>query len=1152
MLQINLLGTPEIFLDDQLQLRFRTRKAQALLIYLATTNRSWTRDALATLFWPETDDASSRKNLRDILPPLRRRLKGHLLVENEMLGLDIPGQSQCDVLQFRSVLEKQRQTIETDRLAATLQLYRGEFLAGLATSRISAEFELWALREREQLHQLALMGFTTLCQRQQADGAYEAALVTNQRLLRLAPWDEASHRRQMSLLAQSGQQAAALAHFDACRQLLAEELDIEPDATTAALYEQIKAGRVFSEPPKHIAPPTPATPVPQPVPHNLPRQLTSLIGRASEIDAVQQLLQAESTALLTLVGQGGVGKTRLALAVAQKLRQNNQKQFPDGIWFVSLAGVAAGENAREEMAGAIAQALGLSLSGSDPLSRQLLRALASQRLLLILDNLEHLVAERAFLLELVQSAPQVKVLATAREQLHLPGENLYPVVGLPVPAMRDLDIGPEHAPFVELDTEHSREHSREYSRLPHPPTDLKQYAGVELFVTRVHQRLLAFQLTAQNQQNIGRICYLLGGVPLGLELAAQLYVAEGAAVLPRLIDEIERLDPLEEPPQGLDHLQTPALDLPPRQRSIRAVFDHSWQLLDEAEQDLLRHCAIFRGGFSREAILAVGQGAGSTLLALVTKSLVHRDSHDRYDLHTLVRQYVIDHFQQDSVAVQTAAQHHAAYFAELLAGQEERLYQQPDFPQMLQMEIYNLRAMWHWFTARTPLTQTSVALLNRCMPCFFQFLSLTSQRPEALTLARQTLECLRPALQKTEQCEEQTRLLGHLLANAAEAGVRTEDRTKVTAWVEEAKALGEAQADAVLLTQVYLTLAIIDASGTNHQIELFDHALHWAQRAHPPLWQTHVLLTAIPHWITSVQTRAQAIAGCEALTRIIHTQGYQYLLGDGLLMQGMIYRSQGEYERAIETIQQALAACQRGQGSTLAIRMSHEALGQIYMQLRKLPEAHQWAHAAYGQSKIDGNQLSVLNNLYTMSFAQTQLKEWDAAASYLQELVTSAEAIDATQFIILGYMGLGMLHNHQQLYREGICYYQKAAELAKEANYPGNWAVSLSGIANAYLFQDRFDEAYQAIAPLLVGDTLFSLPSRPTFNLAAITYRVLTARQDPRAEVILERVHALLQSELAQFTDPALRAAFIENDVSIQNILRWWNSFVTKAPPRPG
>ncbi|MCB0099914.1 MAG: hypothetical protein KDE46_29480, partial [Caldilineaceae bacterium] len=389
-----------------------------------------------------------------------------------------------------------------------------------------------------------------------------------------------------------------------------------------------------------------------------------------------------------------------------------------------------------------------------------------------------------------------------------------------------------------------------YSRLPHPPTDLKQYAGVELFVTRVHQRLPAFQLTAQNQQNIGRLCYLLGGVPLGLELAAQLYVEQGAALLPQLIDEIERLDPLEPPAQALDHLQTPALDLPPRQRSIRAVFDHSWQLLRPAEQDLLRHCAIFRGGFSREAILAVGQGAGATLLALVTKSLVHRDSHDRYDLHTLVRQYVIDHFQQDSVAVQTAAQNHATYFAELLAGQEERLYQQPDFPQMLQMEIYNLRAMWHWFTARTPLTQTSVALLNRCMPCFFQFLSLTSQRPEALTLARQTLECLRPALQKTEQCEEQTRLLGHLLANAAEAGVRTEDRTKVTAWVEEAKALGEAQADAVLLTQVYLTLAIIDASGANHQIELFDHALHWAERAHPPLWQAHVLLTAIPHWVT--------------------------------------------------------------------------------------------------------------------------------------------------------------------------------------------------------------------------------------------------------------------------------------------------------------
>lgn len=119
---------------------------------------------------------------------------------------------------------------------------------------------------------------------------------------------------------------------------------------------------------------------------------------------------------------------------------------------------------------------------------------------------------------------------------------------------------------------------------------------------------------------------------------------------------------------------------------------------------------------------------------------------------------------------------------------------------------------------------------------------------------------------------------------------------------------------------------------------------------------------------------------------------------------------------------------------------------------------------------------------------------------------------------------------------------KKAAELAKEANYPTNWATSLSGIANTYLALEQFDEAYQTIAPLLVDDILFSFRNRPTLNLAAITYRVLTARQDPRAEEVLERLYAILQEELAKFTDPERRAAFIENDVSIQSIIKWWTA----------
>ncbi|MCB0090122.1 MAG: hypothetical protein KDE54_19595, partial [Caldilineaceae bacterium] len=153
MLTINLLGPPKILLNEPLPLRFRMRKAQALLIYLTVTNREWTRDALATFFWPETGDATARKNLRDILSPLRRQLSDYLLINDDLIGLAAGKPYCCDVTTFSQVLERPLQEIETPHLAETLALYGGEFLEGFATSRISAEFELWVVRERERLQQ---------------------------------------------------------------------------------------------------------------------------------------------------------------------------------------------------------------------------------------------------------------------------------------------------------------------------------------------------------------------------------------------------------------------------------------------------------------------------------------------------------------------------------------------------------------------------------------------------------------------------------------------------------------------------------------------------------------------------------------------------------------------------------------------------------------------------------------------------------------------------------------------------------------------------------------------------------------------------------------------------------------------------------------
>lgn len=1022
MLHINVLGTPKIYLDDFPTLRFRTRKAQALLIYLAVTEQGWTRDALATLFWPETSDTRARKNLRDILPSLRRQIGEHLLLDSDIIALDPSSPYQCDVTQFSTVLERQLQDIAIKPLADIVALYRGEFLIGFNTARISADFDLWALRERERLQQLALMGFTTLCRRQQEVGESESALATNRQLLKLAPWDEAAHRQQMLLLVQSGQQTAALAHFQICSQILADELDVEPDVETVQLYEQIKQGQYLVEQIGAIEEESADQATkPNAVPHNLPRQLTCLIGRENDIAAIERLLNVENTALLTLVGQGGVGKTRLALAVAHKLQQQASEQFPDGIWFVPLAGIPAGTNATEQIAGAIAQAIDLSLTGGDPLAEQLLRALNEQQLLLILDNFEHLVTEQTFLFELIQTAQQVQVLVTSREQLHLHAEFLYPVAGLPVPANVDFAVTQEDPPPFEL--------NGDQQSFTQTPDGLARYSSVQLFVARVQQHLPEFQLTVRNQSTLGHICQLLGGIPLGIELTAQLYVEQGASILGQLIAELERLDPLELPaqsdPKGLDHLQTVAIDLPTRQRSIRAVFEHSWQLLTAVEQRLLCHCAIFRGGFTRAAILTIGNGDRATLLALVMKSLVRRDSHDRYDLHELVRQYVIDQFQRESTAVHAAAQKHATYFIDLLAGQEEKLYRHFTFHQTIQTEIYNIRAAWAWC-----LGQSAIAELERSVVCIFIYLNFAGQMQERLALATEAISRLRLLPKNEHNCCTLDRLLAHLLINAGSVGMGIGRNEEGEQWLQEAEQIGETLADPGVLSRVYTTRLSKSMARLEYATmeDRANKALHWAQKANLPYLQIgiHEALGMGLAYQGKLQASLQAAT---ALQQLIQSHHYRCVEAASFFLRSKLYEFQQDWEAALLTAQQGRALCQ-DHGHLIGINNVEGNMIWANLALGGFDQARQLAIGFGQRARKTGMQVERLYSLYTLGIAEIGLGNGQVGERYLAEALTLAVTLNDAVRQVLIHHQLGKQRIRLDTYDQALTHYQDALQCA--------------------------------------------------------------------------------------------------------------------------
>ena len=368
------------------------------------------------------------------------------------------------------------------------------------------------------------------------------------------------------------------------------------------------------------------SPSPATSPTNLPVLPTPLIGRQHEVDELSQLIRDPQCRLLTLVGPGGIGKTRLAIETASHL----QHVFTDGVYFIPLAPV----NTARLIVPVIADAIGFTFQGANPSDpkTQLFGYLREKQILLLADNLEHLLIEPGIelLAELLANASQVKLLATSRESLGLQGEWIFEVQGLPIPESRASE-------------------------------ENRQNTSVELFLQRARRAHVGFNATAEEYPAIIRICQLVNGMPLGIELAA-------AWVRTLSCDEIAK-----EIERGMDFLSVTTRDLPARHRSMRAVFDHSWKLLSEEEQAILLQLSVFRGGFQREAAEQVAGAKLSTLSTLVTKSLVQRSGDNRYDLHELIRQFAAEQLLNHSKENIATHARHCTYFLNQFARADARL-----------------------------------------------------------------------------------------------------------------------------------------------------------------------------------------------------------------------------------------------------------------------------------------------------------------------------------------------------------------------------------------------------------------------------------------------------------------------------------------------
>lgn len=641
-LRISLLGTLHIELNGRPLTDLGTRKAEALLAYLVCQQRPFAREALAELLWEDRDPQQGLANLRSLLSGMRNQLKPFLTVTRHTIAFNHDSDYWLDVAEFNGLLEigdwrlasAQSPIPNPQSLQQAIALYRGDFLQGFYV-RESRGFEEWVLLERERLQRKAIVTLRQLVDKALASGDYAAGLRYVEWLLALDNLSERAHRDKILLLARNGQVNAALHHYKVYCQLLAEELSVSPAPETETLVARIRAAQ--------------GSPL-----HNLLPQATPFIGRARELAELQQRLTAPHCRLLTLLGPGGMGKTRLALAVAEALAETRPGLFLNGIRYVSLAGLAG----PALLPTAVAEACGLQFQGAAEPLAQLIAYLKPQEMLLALDNFEHLFGPQVgpldgvdMLLTLLQEVPLLKLLVTSRAQLQLQEEWIFDLGGLEYPAS---DVA----------------------------ADWTAYSAIRLFQQQAARLLRDFAPTNDDYRAMAQVCRLLEGQPLGIELAAA-WVRDFDC--PQIAAQIQA---------NVAFLSSTLRNMPPRHRSITAVFDHSWQLLTPAEQAIFARLSIFQRDFDAAAALAVAGARPTDLAGLAAKSLLRTGENGRYDIHELLRQYAAQHLAPlDDEPAQTAVCH-AAYYLELLAQQGDG--EAPDQRQAILTDLPNIRAAWDW------------------------------------------------------------------------------------------------------------------------------------------------------------------------------------------------------------------------------------------------------------------------------------------------------------------------------------------------------------------------------------------------------------------------------------------------------------------------
>lgn len=890
----------------------------------------------------------------------------------------------------------------------------------------------------------------------------------------------------------------------------------------------------------------------RPPAHNLPSPLTSFINHDREVSTLIDLLMGinPSTRLVTILGEGGVGKTRLALAAAHIIAQ--RELLADGVWLVPLAGIDAvstsdplAHTRPNTVISALAQSLSFKFSADADPAAQIARFLRKKALLIILDNCEHLVDEVAAVVNLLQHAPQVRLWATSRVLLNCQAEHILPLAGLPLPPV----LSPVQSnSSVDGD-------------------GLMKVPSMQLFIERAqqHNRTVP-QFDAQMMGDVARLCRLVAGSPLALELAANwvghISVAEMVATLQQ---------------HDLSLLATNQRDVPLGHRSMTAVFETSWQLLSPAHQFTLAKLSVFHGIFSREAALAIAGAKIQDLIALVNQSLLGAIQPQgvgsaHYIMHELLREFVALKLTDLEAKVpkgERAARRHSAYYLRLVSERQHEFYGTNASVAIAAVDatLDNVRAAWQWAVDAFEVELITPAWL--ALRHFFHVRNLYQEGEATFREAALAIQGRQPSsssssittspseslvadflssqafflnqLQRNDQSIEIAKLaLTHLPKTGLHSGA-------VRASLEWGIALSlqgkHDEAIAMLAEAVAqahaLQMPIAEARGL--------HAMYRNHLAKGDFQQTRAVL--------------------ETSVALYHESGYTLAEGFVRDASGHVALRQGLLSQALQRYQESLNIYEKAKDQARAVQtQSH--LGNIAMLMGDLGQAYAYLRKAHTQQADDPDQRRVASTLERFSQLLGRLGDNAHAFEYAQQALMIGRQINSQTSVADALCVLARLLQQSNKVASALAHYQEALAVVQSSGARSYAGTIWLGIGEALIELNRLEEAQVALETALtlqrdvrqgvpdllilsalaqvlyakrkateaiafVNDILAAIDKRDyeyAANVPAILWRcyvILQAVGDDRATTVLRFAHQLVQMQAAGIDDEALAQSFL-------------------------